>query len=220
MEIDELKAVWKEVNNEEEKGFWVSQRNLQDIMKKKSKSIIAGLVRQLKIKVRGAIIIGLACFILGLTNFLQIEKDHSFIEQYIPKEHWIGIILFASVFILTVAWYTRKRYRELTALEYSSNSVKEVLLTTRKNLMNVMKTSVLSDTIGAPVIATWIVTIRIGESGFTILEKLGIIAGVLLLTTPLIYVIATYQQRQKYGDFTSELATSIEELELTDATEP
>ncbi|WP_044492985.1 hypothetical protein, partial [Moorena producens] len=140
-------------------------------------------------------------------------KETSLLDSYVPHHVRYYMMIFMSMFILFIAWFNRQQFHQLQVLETSANNIREALKDTILRLHSVMKASMLSDTIGAPIIVSWITYVQLyWDSAFVWDHRLLILAGITLSSIPIIYFIARQGQYGKYGGHLNELQQCLSEL--------
>ncbi len=212
MELDELKSHWKEISLREQEQS-IDRTEIHQMITMQSKSLISSATRRLRTKVRSGTIVGILTLLLGLVTLFVKDDQTSMLDAYIPHATRYYMMTFMSLFILFIAWYNRKQYLKLLVLEQSTTNLREALDSTIQRLNSVMKASVLSDTIGAPIIVLWITYIQLyWGAPFIIDTRVLALVGITIASIPVIYFVARQGQRSKYGSHLHELKQCLSEL--------
>lgn len=217
MELDELKSHWKEISfHSADLSFDKSE--IHQMITMQSKTLMSAAQRKLRLKANVGTLIGLFVLILAIASIWFKESHDSLIDGFIPDKTRYYMMVFMSLFILFISWYNRHQYRMLRGLERSSYNMKEALKITTAKLHNVMKASILSDTIGAPVLVFWITYIQLYRTTtFVPDSRLFTLLGITLVSIPIMYFIARIGQQSKYGAHLQALKQCLSELDTSPA---
>lgn len=213
MELDELKLHWNEISKESPDSS-IERRQLHQMITMQSKTLISNTGRRLRTKARTGGFVGLLTLFFGIATLLFKDDQSSSLDVYFPYPSRYYMMIFMSSFILFIAWYNRQQYLKLIVLEQSSHSIKDALQATISRLHKVMKASILSDTIGAPVIVLWITYIQLyWGSPFIMDTRVLSLSGITLVSIPIIYFVARHGQHNKYGEHLQSLKECLTEID-------
>ncbi len=215
MELDELKSHWKDITQGVSEPL-VHPSEIHQMITMQSQSLISAAGRRLRSKSRTSALVGLLTFFMGLLTLLIRADEPSLLDNYVPHHIRYYMMIFMSMFILFISWFNRKQYVMLLSLEQSPLTIKEALQDTIHRLRSVMKASILSDTIGAPIIVLWITYVQLyWGAPFLLDTRVFTLLGITISSVPLIYFIARQGQRSKYGAHLSDLEQCLSELQST-----
>lgn len=215
MELDELKSHWKDISLSASDHL-VHRSEIHEMITMQSQSLIASTGRRLRSKARTSAFVGLLTLVLGIITLSVKANEPSLLDSFVPHHTRYYMMIFMSMFILFIAWFNRKQYLRLRTLEQSPLTIRKALEDTIQRLHSVMKASILSDTIGAPIIVLWITYVQLyWGSPFLLDTRVFTLMGITMISIPVIYFIARQGQRGKYGAHLKELEQCLSELSST-----
>lgn len=213
MEVNDLKAIWKKATDREKSGYWVSDEDLRAMLKKKSKATIADVVRQMKHKIRMSGSIGLIAIIIGILHVFFIEPQEQFFATFSTVQYGI-MMLFMSSSILTICIHTWYRYKQVSSLQESSNSLKHSLAQTKLIFQKLIRTNILTDSIVVPIVLVGGLVLGFyGDSSFVFDIRLLYIALAGTISFAILFAFAKYKMKRKLGGFINALEDRLLEIE-------
>lgn len=213
MEVNDLKAIWKKANDQEKSGYWVSDEDMQSMLKQKSKATIADVVRQMRYKIRMSGSIGTLAVIIGLAHIFFIEPEEQFFATFSTVQYGI-MMLFMSASILTICIHTWYRYRQVSNLHQSSHPLKHSLLRTKSIFQKLIRTNILTDSIVVPVVLVGGLALGYySDSPFKLDVRLLYIVLAGAVSFGLLFTFAKFKMKRKLGGFINALNDRLSEIE-------
>ncbi|MDW3192624.1 MAG: hypothetical protein R8G66_09665 [Cytophagales bacterium] len=213
MELDELKSHWKRLSGEENQRS-VHASKIHEMITMRSKSFISSATIKVRNKARAASTVGTLSLVLSLVMLFMKEEGPSFLSEHISNHTLFTMLIFMSFFVLVVAWFNRQQFLKLRALETSASNIREALTDTILRIRSVMRASILSDSIGAPIIVCWITYIQLyWDTGFIWDIRMLSLTVITAFSIPILHLIAKSGQRAKYGTHLTELERCLAELD-------
>lgn len=215
MEVNDLKTIWKKANDQDKSGYWVSDRDVKALIKKKSKAVIADVERQLKQKILMSSIIGLIALAIGIESLFNFDPGHGFlfVEGMTSVEYGVMMIVM-SASVITVSIHARIRHKQVRSYVESANSLKTALITTRNIFKKVISFGIWSDTLITPLVVTFIVALKLyKEVPFAFDERIIYLLVAASISAFIFSRLGKYLMNRRFGRFVNALDDRLEELE-------
>jgi len=215
MEINDLKTIWKKANDQDRSGYWVSDRDVKALIKKKSKAAIADVERQLKQKILMSSVVGLIALAIGIVNLFNFSSGHVFlsVKGMTPGEYGAMMIVM-SASIITISVHARIRYKQVCSYVESANSLKTALVTTRNIFKKVISFGIWSDTLITPLVVTFIVILKLyKEVPFAFDERIIYLLVAASVSAFIFSRLGKYLMNRRFGRFVNAINDRLEELD-------
>jgi hypothetical protein len=213
MDFDELKSVWKKANDQERSGYWVSESDVKNMIKKRSKAAIADVIRQLKQKVRMSGIIGGVTILLGVSTAFFAEKEEDFLFDFSNLQYG-SLMLIMGICLVFLHFHARLRLRQVRELNQSAAPIKVALVSTKVIFKKIITTGVYSDAVVAPLVITLGTAMSLYRyEAFAFDHRLLIILALAVTTPYLFYQLTKFLMQRRLGHFIAALDMRLEELE-------
>jgi len=218
MEVNELKAIWKKANDRDQRGYWVSDEDMREMLKKKSHAAIADVQKELKNKILMTTLFTIFGLGVGLLTLLKVPGDLN-VGEFLPTGTAYGItLIIMGVAIGVISVHTRIRHRQVKALVQSAKPLKESLKLTRSIFQKIIGAGVLSDTIVTPLVMVLIIAVQVYNKqpfAFDLRLLYLLLAAVVLVYG--FYYLAKFMMNRKFGRFVSALDDRLSELEAIES---
>ncbi len=218
MEVNALKAIWKKANDRDKQGYWVSDEDMREMLKKKSHAAIADVQKELKNKILMTTLFTIFGLGMGVYTLLQVPGGLN-VGDFLPTETAYGItLIIMGVAIGVISVHTRIRQRQVKALVQSAKPLKESLKLTRSIFQKIIGAGVLSDTIVTPLVMVLIIAVQVYNKqpfAFDLRLLYLLLAAVVLVYG--FYYLAKFMMNRKFGRFVNALDDRLSELEAMES---
>lgn len=219
MEINDLKSVWKKANDQEKPGYWVSEEDVQKMIRNKSKLTIQRIKKAMRLKlaflISSSLITVLAAFLFRLD---KMEGESFWLDKWLSIEQMGDMMIFMSIIVLLITVRSIQRYRKVITLERSSLPLSETLKKVRSIIQGVITTGIYGDVIIVPILVIWIMSVHYyGKTGFVFDIRLLYMLLPATILPVLIYFKNSRFMHGRYGHHIKALDESLTELEATNS---
>ena len=218
MELDQLKTVWKKTTDHEVEGYFVSKKEVQRLIGKRSNTTISQIKRKIRNKVFLAGGIGLLLLTFASYVFMAEEPVFDLFESFSDPVPNFEVGIFYLVFGLVICFislFNAFSYRKILNIEKRKSDLKSSIQNILVILQNAIRVKIYSDTLVVPgtvLVLVLIDLIRgIGIFPNTTILLLFVLGAVVFAT--LSYFITKYSQNKRYGSQIRALKECLEELE-------
>lgn len=219
MEINDLKSVWKKANDQEKPGYWVSEEDVQKMIRNKSRLTIQRIKKAIRLKL---VFLIFSCFTVTASAFLfrldKMEGESFWLDEWVSIEQMGDMMVFMGVIVVAITWRSIQRYRKIISLERSSLPLSETLKQIRSIIQSVINTGIYGDVIGVPILVIWTMSVHYyGKTGFVFDIRLLYILIPAMVLPVLVYFKNSRFMHSRYGHHMQALNESLNELEATNA---
>lgn len=215
MEVNDLKTIWKKANDQDRSGYWVSDRDVKALIKKKSKATISDVERQLKQKILMSSIVGLIAFAIGIESLFNFSSGHDFLfVEGMTSIEYGAMMIAMSASVITISVHARIRYKQVRNYVASADSLKTALITTKNIFKKVISFGIWSDTLITPLVLAFIVTLKLyKEVPFAFDERILYLLVAVSVSAFGFSRLGKYLMNRRFGRFVSAIDDRLEELE-------
>ncbi len=219
MEINDLKSVWKKANDQEKPGYWVSEEDVQKMIRNKSRLTIQRIKKAIRLKL---VFLIFSCFTVTASVFLfrldKMEGESFWLDEWVSIEQMGDMMVFTGVIVVAITWRSIQRYRKIISLERSSLPLSETLKQIRSIIQSVINTGIYGDVIGVPILVVWTMSVHYyGKTGFVFDIRLLYILIPAMVLPVLVYFKNSRFMHSRYGHHMQALNESLNELEATNS---
>jgi ABC-type transport system involved in cytochrome c biogenesis permease subunit len=218
MELEQLKTVWKKTTEREVEGYFVSKKEVQRLIGKRSNTTIFQIKRKIRNKVFMAGGIGLMLLAFAAYLFTAEEQVFELFESFVDPTSNLEMGAFYLVFGLVICFisiFNAFSYRKILKIENRKSDLKSTIQSILAILQKAIKVKIYSDTLVIPGTILSLVLIdlisSIGIFPNTNILLVFVLGSVVFAT--LSYFITTYGQSKRYGSQIRALEDCLTELE-------
>lgn len=215
MELEELKALWKEETKKKVSTLQINIDEVRGVITRKSQSTISDLKRTLLMKVVLTGITGCICLGAGFYSLLSSSEEALFLSDLMTPIQ-LGImysILGISLSIICIVnLFNRIR---ITDFERSSLPIKETITHVIRIIKGAMDLGTYSDLIVSPFIfAFFAYIIMVEKQAFDMEYPILVVLGVYIVGLVFSYFTNRLGMKRRFGNDLDQLNKYLKELEL------
>lgn len=214
MELDDLKAIWKEANVRHESDQLIHAKEIKALIHQKSNTTIAQVKRAMRFKIIMLCFAVTIAFIIGIIHAFPFFDPTFILEAYLSKME-ISIMFFVlSLITLGLAISHFGSYKRIVQFEKSASSLKTTIINILDILKRVTKLAIYSDVFVTPLVAGYVVyAILLKEDSFTLGTHLGIVIMTASIMVVFSYFSNKWAMKRKFGNQIKQLKEHLSELE-------
>ena len=219
MELEQLKNVWQKTSQREIEGYFVSFKDVQSLLRKRSNTTVSQIKRGIRNKILMSAGIGLILLSFATYVLLTNEPVISFVESFSSSEANLNIGIFYLVFGLVVCFisvFNGVSYRQIVQIENKKGPLKSSIKNILAIVRNAMQAKIYSDTLVIPstvfilLIADLIRGTEIFSNNTLLLISVTGAIGFGVFS----YFLTKRGQYQRYGEQIESLEKCLQELQV------
>tara|TARA_R110002124_G_scaffold256071_1_gene421713 strand:+ start:699 stop:1346 length:648 start_codon:yes stop_codon:yes gene_type:complete len=215
MELEELKALWKEEAEKEVSAHQVNVDEIRGVITRKSQSTISNLKRTIKMKVAITGVASIICIVTVVFNLSDSLSESLGLVRFMNPTQLAIIYTILGVSLAIISIVNFFNHIRITDFERSSLPTKETIQHVAKIIKSAMNLGTYSDLIVSPFIFAFVGYVffyreEVFQFDIRVLYVLLIYAGGLTFS----YFTNKYAMKKRFGNDLNRLKEYLKELEL------
>ena len=220
MDLNDLKSVWTKIVDEERIKYEFDQNKVQEIIYKKSNTILAKVERKLKYKRQFCGIIGGFTIILSPIYLFQKEGDINIFGNVLSNIELFSITSIMGLALIFLCINLNINYKKIKMLRATSGGLKITLKKVSTLLNKIMKLTIILDTTIVPLIAFLVLYKLLFKNQSFVFDSrvVFIVLGVAIIFL-FIRKVSKRQQQERLGAFVNNLEDCILDIDALEGQE-
>ena len=213
MDLTDLKNIWTEVIEEDRSVYSISERDIKNVIFKKSNTLFSKIIGELRPKRWLMGIIGVLTIVFS--GVYLIETDDNYVLSNVFSRVEMALFTFLLGFVILILFVNIERsYRKFKKFEESAPDLKSALSTSRSLLLGIQKLAVFSDVSIIPIIiGSFTFRKLFGEQPFVCDERVIYVALSVGASFLFLILLSSTIQKRKFGKYIQQAEQHLVDLD-------